>query len=82
MKYHAYEISAGATIDLGVDTDPAALLKRLAADLNNISQNSTVADPILYMTVGTVEADSHEAALNEIRAGNWIKDDTYGTAGE
>ena len=69
-RYFAYEILTDGSSDMGVDTDPAALWTRLADDLNDANGDSDLES----VRVGMIQAENIEEALNEIRAGNWLKD--------
>lgn len=66
-RYAGYEIS-GESIDLAVDTDKAALWDRLIADLR-IAQEDGAVDLLI---LGEIDAESVDAALNKIRADEWV----------
>lgn len=76
MRYFGYQLYKGddGTVDLQVDTDPAALFATLAEDLNHCRQHTPGLETL---EIGQVEADSVDAALDEIRAERWI-DGTHG----
>jgi hypothetical protein len=65
MKYFAYEILTPNVSSMYVDIDPKAFRKELGREL--------AAEEVEEITVGTVEADTFEDALNEIRADNWTE---------
>lgn len=76
MIYHGYELLTDGVADMYVDPNPVEVLKHLAADVCIVSNKR-----IEGVTVGTVEANSIENALNQIRMDNWIQDDTFSKHG-
>lgn len=67
MKWFASEVVTPDSYDLWVDTNPDTAWTMLVCNLRDAKKDAA----IVRVTIGTVEAETKDQAVAEIRAGNW-----------